>query len=271
MFGRNQQNKSFFRDFLRNIKNSSLVLKNLFFLLITLVVAFWINSESNPIKTYLYNLGYEIYGQTSQTIYNLSNQLKFCEADSVNEEVLNEKKYLEQKNSTLENELKLIKSQIKFINNQKYNYITAVVTQITYPKDEESLVISAGLKDGISVGNIVINQDGIVGRVASISDKYSVVSLLGNENVKISSVISYGGKDCIVGKKSIEDKKLLEVNYVNDVENLNNNQKVITSGKDGLSPYGIEIGEIKIINGKIFVEINNDPASAKLVSVIINN
>ncbi len=270
MFQRHQKNNKSLIDFLKYIKNLPNTLKNFLSLIFVLVAVLWLNSDSNQIKLDLYNLGYNLYGESSQFFRKIYDQFTICQSDQVNNKLINEKKYLEQKNIQLENELKLIKSQIKFINNQKYKYVTAIVTQVTYPKDEPVLVISAGSKNGLNIGNIVINEDGIIGRIESVSEKFSLVSLLGNDNVKIPAIIDNAAHNCIIGKKSIKYQNLLEVNYITEKNKIKNNAIVLTSGKDGASPYGIQIGQIKLINNKIFVIIKNNPINSTVVSIIVN-
>lgn len=229
-------------------------LYHLYFLLASsLALVLWLNSEGNKVKASLYSAGYNLYAGASDFISRLYAYTSLQDGNIHDVELLREKKYLEQKNAVLQEENKLLKSKLNLIDNRNYKHITAVVTQITYPKDEIAFVLSAGEKDGIAIGNIVVNEEGVVGRISRTTAKFSVVSLLGSENVKVSSLILPSYQDCIVSGKATEKDSLLKINYLQNTEDLRDGDEVISSGKDGMTPFGLRIGDIKKISGKIFV------------------
>ncbi len=101
------------------------------------------------------------------------------------------------------------------------------------------LTISKGSKDGLKNGNIVLNENGVLGIIKKVEDNYSEVSLLTNPDVNISVKINdnYGmleGKDKKVIVKNIKDEGIIE------------GAMVVTSGLTDI-PEGLEIGKVKNI------------------------
>lgn len=245
-------------------------LKPYVILLSILLTVLWLNSEKNKIQIAIYDLGYNIYGKS--VIFIRKTKEKFTTKPHVEHEMCDLKlvqdmRFLEKKYDILHAENNLLKSQLKLIDNRQYEYITAIVTQVTYPKDEIALIVSAGTKNGVKVGHIVMNEYGIIGRIAQANELFSVVSLIGNENVKIPAVILPSYQDCIVNKGSI---KKLTISYLNDLEMVNDGDEVISSGKDGMTPFGLKIGSITKEDGKIFVSKQSQNITSMMVQIIIN-
>lgn len=220
----------------------------------------------NTFKTtqYLYNYGYIVYGK----ITNLIREIYTPEKD--NDKFLRENQYLKLRyeESLLTN--KFLKSQLNLIDNRKYKYISAMITQMIHPKNELSFVISAGKVNDVNIGNIVINEYGIVGRISHVTEEFSVVSLIGNDNIKISAIILPSNQECIIGKRLENKSYELSVNYLNDIESVNTGDDIISSGKDGITPFGLKIGVLQKKNGKVFVQSNDKLLQSIHVQVLIS-
>lgn len=262
--------KKFFKQLRIYFYNRSKMLRRI--LTISLLIIAIISFNQSDYRLYVLNFAYKIYGESSKVINDLYSRLSsfnICQnSNNTDLQLLKENNELKLQNTILTERLQLLNSKLHFIDNSKYKYITAIVTQVTYPRDEVALVVSAGEKDGVRVGNVVIDDNGIVGRVSSVSKSYSVVSLIGNENVKISALIMPIELDCIIGRRV--DKDHLEVSYLSDLEAVSHGNKVISSGKDGFTPYGITIGTVEKKNGKVHVLIKNGSKSTTVVKIIID-
>ena len=255
------------------LKRSSKFIRAILLIILVIICIVFFNSNENKIRANLINTSYAVYGYSSQlinTLLSMVNEISFCRNERLYDpEIQQENKYLKLQNSILDEQIKLLKSKIKLVDNRDYAYVTAMVTQVTYPKDEMALVLSAGAKDGISIGNIVLDEAGVVGRISALTSNYAVVSLIGNENVKISVITLPSGQDCIVGRRF--DQYHLELNYVSDIAKLHDGNHVISSGKDGLTPYGIYIGVIKILHEKPLLFIERGSTINTVVKVITSN
>jgi cell shape-determining protein MreC len=252
------------------INQSSRFIKTIILITLVIILIVFFNTNDNKIRTFIVNSSYEIYGHSSlfiNSIYNQISAISFCSYEKLYDPAIErENKYLKLQNSILDEQIQLLKAQIKLIDNQNYSYITAMVTQVTYPQDEIAFVLSAGVKDGVSIGNIVLDEDGVIGRISAVTNNYSVVSLMGNDNVKISVIILPSDQNAIIGKRF--DPYHLELNYISDLSKIHDGDSIITSGQDGLNPYGISIGVVRIFNDKPFIVQEERSAINKIVKIL---
>lgn len=105
------------------------------------------------------------------------------------------------------------------------------------------LTLNKGSKDGIKPGMGIFNPEGVVGRVKSVSENYSVAFSLLNTGSLISSKIKSTNDFGTVqwdGKNSSEAKLLFVPRHVKAQEG----DTIITSGFNAVFPEGILIGVI---------------------------
>ena len=238
-----------------------------------LLSIFILNFDKYEINKKLYGIGYELYSESALFFQRLYRRV-FPVQITENKEILREKAYLENEYNTLLQENSFLKKQLHLFDNKNYNYkyLSAWVTQVTHPKGEKALVISVGDKDGVKLGNVVINEKGIIGRVSGTTEKSSLVSLIGNENVKISAVILPSYHNCIIGKNMTKesDKLKLSVGYLHENNGVEEGDLVISSGKDGMTPFGLALGMITKSENKLFVLSDKIGLDSLIVRVIIN-
>ena len=105
----------------------------------------------------------------------------------------------------------------------------------------DKIVISKGSNDNIKKGNIVINENGLIGIISKVNKNSSEVKLITNSDTSISVKInnSYG----ILKSK---DNKLYVENIKLD-KKINIGDKVYTSGLTSI-PEGIIIGTVSKVN-----------------------
>ena len=118
--------------------------------------------------------------------------------------------------------------------------------------------IDKGSKDGVDVNSTVLTEDGLVGRVISVTLHTADILLLTDAGSRLSCTME--GNDAIRGILcgngiAHHDKTLLLTNlvkpltvqYLHKDAKLTIGTKVVTSGLGGLFPAGIPIGEIRSI------------------------
>lgn len=160
---------------------------------------------------------------------------------------VNELKYLRFENEKLR---KLL--QIEPFNG--YESIGAKINfNINYEKKENFIFINKGDSDGLKIGNSVINEKGLIGRITKIGHDWSQVMLVQNlgtklpvlmVNSKVEALISGDSKDAIVEFVS-ENKEILD------------NDTVVTAGNGELFPRGIPIGIYKNKKISLFAVTKN--------------
>jgi rod shape-determining protein MreC len=109
---------------------------------------------------------------------------------------------------------------------------------------QNHLTISKGFNHGIKPGMGVFNEEGVVGRVKSVSKNYSsIISLLHTElliSSKIQSNDVFGST-----KWDGKDSKIAKLLYVPRHVIVKPGDKVVTSGYNAVFPEGIPVGTVK--------------------------
>lgn len=122
----------------------------------------------------------------------------------------------------------------------------------------QSFVIDAGADSGIKKDSIVINGNGVVGIVYSVSNRYSKAISLVDSRASVSFKIQGKEDDkgvittsSTVGKSDLTDvNKLLQGYLFDSNSKVKKGDKIVTSGL-GLYPENLPIGKVtKVINDK---------------------
>lgn len=137
-----------------------------------------------------------------------------------------------------------------------------------------SIVISAGSRDGVAVGQAVVHGQGAVGRVVEASPNYARVLLATDFN---SSIDSFVQRTRAVGIVSGQGARPMHMKYVRQDEDVRPGDLVVTSGLDGNFPRGLALGTVTRVNRQsadIFVAVELSPAVAfdrlEEVLVVVN-
>jgi rod shape-determining protein MreC len=111
-----------------------------------------------------------------------------------------------------------------------------------------SLHIDLGRRDGLKPGLPVRAAEGLVGRVAEVSETRSRVALLGDPNCRVSALVLEGRQavdtGVISGGSSVVDPSMVELSYLSRSSGVKAGQTVVTSDLGGNFPKGIPIGQV---------------------------
>ncbi|HEY2329511.1 MAG TPA: rod shape-determining protein MreC [Verrucomicrobiae bacterium] len=106
--------------------------------------------------------------------------------------------------------------------------------------------IDRGSTHGITNNLPVLSAEGyLIGRVSSVGLLDSQVTLIGDQNCRVSATVENAARDMgvIIASGPI-DTSLVELTYLASSANLKPGQNVVTSGLGGIFPKGIPIGQI---------------------------
>jgi rod shape-determining protein MreC len=123
----------------------------------------------------------------------------------------------------------------------------------------QSVIINRGKGSGLSVNMPVVNEDGVVGRVVSVSDNYSKVLLLIDQNSAVDCIIQRSRDNGIV--KGLSSNTCI-MDYVLKTSDIKVEDIIVTSGIGGIFPKGIPLGrvtEIKDPPDEFFMEVKIEP------------
>jgi len=107
--------------------------------------------------------------------------------------------------------------------------------------------IDLGTRDGISNNLAVLTPEGyLIGRVAQAFYTHSQIVMVGDHNCKVAARVEPGGDTGIIGASHPLANNLVEMAFLPNNANLKSGQLVKTSGKGGVFPENIPIGQIVV-------------------------
>ena len=135
------------------------------------------------------------------------------------------------------------------------------------------LVIDRGSDDGVAANAPVVCADGVVGRTIVVTARNAQVQVLTNTDSSLGAMVE---RTRSPGVLSGTGDRLLRLNYVSNSEAIEVNDRVLTSGLDGIFPKGLPLGTV-VVSQKgtsVFRLVNVRPAVDLLhveeVLVIVN-
>lgn len=140
-----------------------------------------------------------------------------------------------------------------------------------------SIQINLGERDGMRVNLPVVTPSGLVGRVSEVAATRSIVTLLGDPNLRVGAVVAETGETGIIlsGAASKLDTDMVELGFLSRHSNLKPGHTVLTSGEGGVFPKWIKIGTVVDYRSKDFglsvearVKLSSSLSSLDLVWVL---
>lgn len=129
---------------------------------------------------------------------------------------------------------------------QKFNFIPAKVINNTYQRSLNYLTLDVGSIDSIAPGMGVIGNNGVIGRVKSVSEHFATVTSLLHRNLLVSSTLKASNTLCTVQWDGVSPRQA-EAKYIPRHIKIEVGDSVITSGYNSVFPSKILIGTISEI------------------------
>ena len=131
-----------------------------------------------------------------------------------------------------------------------YEFLNATVISRNISYWFNTITIDKGSYNGVEVDMVVVNSDGLIGKIVSTTTFTSEVKLLttSDTNNKISVAVSSNNKKLygLISKYNYNGN-YLEVEGISNTEQVSIGDYVYTSGLGGVFPSGILIGKVKEI------------------------
>ena len=159
---------------------------------------------------------------------------------------------LETENMELRRQIEALKNELNIKNTlNEYEYLNATVISRNISHWYNTITIDKGTYNGVENDMVVVNSNGLIGKVVSTTTFTSDVRLIttGDTNNKISVTIG-DGKNSVNGLISNYNYNTgyLEVEGISNTKYVSPDAYVYTSGLGGVFPSGILIG--KVVNIK---------------------
>ena len=161
----------------------------------------------------------------------------------------------------INNLLKLNEMKLSLSN---FNYINATVIERNRDYWFNSITVNRGEDDGIKVDMAVIDADGLVGRISSVTKNKATVKLITTNDTKnkISAVINNNNNQKVYGIINGYDSNNNLLNLIiSDSVEIPKNSRVETTGMGGVFPSNILIGNV-------FDIVKDDDGITNIVKVI---
>lgn len=164
---------------------------------------------------------------------------------------------LSEENTTLKNEIIKLKSQISSLKpdeedslhfqippEMEYEFISAKVINNSTNKLQNYITLNKGLRDGIKVDMGVISDEGVVGIVKTVSDKFAVVIPVLNDKIKINCKFTKSSYSGPLQWDGLDYRYASLMDIARHVE-FSLGDSLITSGFTNTFPEGIPVGVIE--------------------------
>lgn len=109
------------------------------------------------------------------------------------------------------------------------------------------VLIDKGLEHRVSIGDPVINSQGVVGQVSRVFPLTSEVRLLSDEQLMVPVFLPSAGIRGI--SQGLGQQDGFQIRFVNLAAQIKEGDLIVTSGLDGLYPAGLAVGEVSLVVG----------------------
>lgn len=117
----------------------------------------------------------------------------------------------------------------------------------TYDSYNQTITLDKGSDDGISSGMPVMNSDGLLGQVESVTSSQATVRLVFDPQSSVSVMLQSSRAEGVMQGSS---DGLLYLDYVSTSQQVSEGDVVITSGSGGVYPKGIMVGEVASVTDR---------------------
>jgi rod shape-determining protein MreC len=145
----------------------------------------------------------------------------------------------------LDAENKGLRDLLHFVPDGEVRFITGRVIGDTGGSFARSLLINAGQRDGVRKGQVVVNGQGLVGRVTSAGNHSSRVLLLTDLNSRVPVVIEPTRTRAMLAGNNSDLPQLL---YLPPGAEISPGDRVVTSGHAGVFPPGLPVGHVSAVS-----------------------
>ncbi len=163
-------------------------------------------------------------------------------------------------------ENKSLKKALHFAKMQPYNSIFARLVSINTDAYSQTALLQAGEDHGVRVGQVVLSESGVIGRIIKTSDNYSRVMLITDMGSRIPVISSHSRMQSIVSGVSEKRARLL---YTPENSSIQVGESLVTSGDGKIYPAGLFVGKIsRIEGGEIYVTSSSDLSKVEFVTIL---
>ncbi len=106
----------------------------------------------------------------------------------------------------------------------------------------QTILVDKGFLDQVAPDMAVVNDEGVVGRILDVSDRYSRILLITDPGSAVDAIVQ---RNRVRGILSGKDSNSCFLRYVRGNQDVQVGDLVVTSGKDGIYPKGLRLGVVQ--------------------------
>ena len=246
----------------------------LLFILLEVLAIGLIVSNNSPQGAAFFNSSNALTGSVLNTRSEVVDFFSLAEA---NEALLLQNAALIQQLKTLKSIPDSVNIQLDSALDSQFDFKGARIISNSLRFAQNHFTLNKGEKDGVKAGMGIFNEQGIVGRVKSVSENYAVGISLLNTGLLVSSKIK---SNEVFGSVNWDgnDSKQAKMLYVPRHVTAQAGDTIVTSGFNAVFPEGIIIGVIATIEQAkdpnyldILINLSTDFSKANYVYLVENN
>jgi len=132
-----------------------------------------------------------------------------------------------------------LRALLRFVPEPEARFVAARVVADTGGAFAHSLLLNAGSQQGIAKGHIVMNGDGLVGRIVGVAPRASRTLVITDLNSRVPVVVGQHNVRAILAGDNTERPKLV---HVEPGATISPGDRVVTSAVTGAFPPGLPVG-----------------------------
>ena len=236
------------------------------FLILQLICIITLSRFSKTHEAFFYSEANEITGKVNTEVNKVSRYFNLVDA---NKELATENAKLKDQlkmNFVASDSSKLIVTDtlIKDTSNRyrKYSYLPALVVNNNVSSQSNFITLERGSKQGVKKDMGVVGPLGIIGKVVTVSENYSVVMSLLNRNSSVSAMFKKGDHQSGNVEWDGKDANYLTMKKVSKAVDVRKGDTIVTSNYSPSFPSLLMIGTVV----EIRTDAQGDTYSLKLKS-----
>lgn len=111
---------------------------------------------------------------------------------------------------------------------------------------KQVVILNKGKKEGVQIGQTVIDENGILGQIINVYDNTSRLLLITDEQQSVAVVVARTGQKAMVSGGGMPDS--LSLDYIFKTADVKVGDELVSSGLGGRIPAGYKVGTVAAID-----------------------
>jgi rod shape-determining protein MreC len=210
------------------------------FLLLEVISGYLVVNHNDYISASYFNTSSAFAGNVYKNKQSVQDYFKLAK---INKNLVQENELLRNRLSQDSLVLDSASIEIPFQLSGQYEFITGKVVNNSVHRFRNYFTLDIGSKDGVIEGMGVINPNGVVGKIKSVSSNFSTAYSALHSSLLISVLIEDTETLC-TAHWSGEDPTEISLEYVPRHIQVQEGMEVVSSGYDSIFPKGVKVGTV---------------------------